>query len=143
LSSFTIRVLSFNIWNDQLSIPGILDQSQAQHNAVANVWNRAENASAQNSNNLANMFGRMRQPSGGIVHRPPPMQNREAVHDFLALRNLPPPPSYPQNREAVHDFYALRNLPPGINQPPQNREAVHDFYALRNLPYGINQPPPP
>ncbi|CAF1409735.1 unnamed protein product [Adineta steineri] len=27
LSSFSIRVLSFNIWNDQLSIPGILDLS--------------------------------------------------------------------------------------------------------------------
>ncbi|CAF1341905.1 unnamed protein product [Adineta steineri] len=27
LSSFSIRVISFNIWNDQLSIPGILDLS--------------------------------------------------------------------------------------------------------------------
>jgi hypothetical protein len=67
----------------------------------------------------------MRQPAGGIIHQPP----------------------LPQNREALNNFYAARNLPPGINQPPpppppQNREALNNFYAARNIPPGINQPNP-
>ncbi|UJR28490.1 hypothetical protein I4U23_009728 [Adineta vaga] len=154
-----------NVWQAMRNSPSPVPQME--RNAVSNAWNRAANSNDANSNRLASMFNRMRQPTGGIVHSPPPMQNREAVHDFLALRNLPPGINQPQqNREAVNDFYALRNLPPGINQPPppsnreatnnflaarhipfginqpqQNREAVNDFYALRNLPPGINQPP--
>jgi hypothetical protein len=123
--------------------------SQAQQKAVNSVWNRAQNSSGQNTNFISNVFDRMRQPTGNIIQpSPPPPQNREAVQDFFATRNLPyglnqPPP--PQNREAVGNFNAARNLPYGLNRPPppQNREAVGNFFATRNLPYGLNQPPPP
>jgi hypothetical protein len=112
--------------------------SQDHRNAVTNAWQKADYASELNANRLSNTFNRMRQPTGGL-----PPQNREAVQDFMAARNLPyginlPPP----NREAVQEFMAVRNLPPGLNQPPPNREAVQNFLAARNLPYGINRPNP-
>jgi hypothetical protein len=125
-----------NAWQAMRNAPPPI--SQDHRNAVTNAWQKADYASELNANRLSNTFNRMRQPTGGL-----PPQNREAVQDFMAARNLPyginlPPP----NQEAVQDFMAVRNLPPGLNQPPPNREAVQDFMAARNLPYGINLPPP-
>ncbi len=118
-------------------------------NAVNNAWQRADYASEQRSNRLANVFNRMQQPTGNIMQppppppQPPPLQNREAVQDFFAARNLPYGiNAIPPNREAVQDFNAVRNLPYGINAMPPNQEAVQHFNAVRNLPYGMNTGPP-
>ncbi len=134
-----------NAWQAMRNAPPPM--SPDHRNAVNNVWNRADYATQQKANRLSNVFNRMRQPTGGIIHQTPPPQNREALNNFYAARNLPPginQPPPPQNREALNNFYAARNLPPGINQPPppQNREALNNFYAARNIPPGINQPNP-
>jgi len=119
------------------SAPDINSQWQAMRNrtpppprsSANNVWQAMRNASAP-----------MQQPTGNIIQPPPPpLQNREAVQDFNAVRNLPYGINAGSpNREAVQDFNAVRNLPYGINAGSPNREAVQDFFAARNLPYGVN-----
>lgn len=131
-----------NMWQAMRNAPSPTPQNN--QNAVNRVWQRADYASGLQSNPSSNLFNPM----------PPPFQNREAVQNFNAIRNLPygvntgPSPTPFQNREAVQNFNAMRNLPygvnPGLSPPPfQNREAIQNFNAVRNLPFGINTPPPP
>ncbi|CAF1000501.1 unnamed protein product [Adineta ricciae] len=133
-----------NVWQAMRNAPS--PTPDMNQNAIKNVWNRASNAAEQNASRTWNVFNKMRQPTGGIVHSPPPMANREAVHDFLAMRNLPPginqPLPPPQNREALNNFLAARHIPYGVNEPPRTREAVNDFLAARSVPSAYGQPPP-
>ncbi|CAF1318050.1 unnamed protein product [Adineta ricciae] len=138
-----------NVWQAMRNAPS--PTPDMNRNAITNVWNRASNAADQNASRTWNAFNKMRQPTGGIVHSPPPMANRAAVHDFLAMRNLPPginqpspppPPPPPQNREALNNFLAARHIPYGVNEPPRTREAVNDFLAARSVPSAYGQPQP-
>ena len=74
-------------------------------NVVANVWNRATNASNKITNRFPTLFNRP-EPGSGVVIQPP----------FQGVQ---------QNPEAVQDSAAIRNLPAGLNQP--NPPAVNTW----------------
>jgi hypothetical protein len=141
--------------NDSNSWQNRSQQSPAAvHSLLGKVWEKAKTSpgrlpSSSSAPNLNSQWDSIRNRSP-FPSRPPSPPGMSVNNTWQAMRNAPQPPSRP-NQEAVHNFIAARNLPPVNNQANQALRNVWNRAGNAGNqssppPYGNsawNQMPPP